>query len=90
MERKWKIMSYGIVKLYDTNRGFGFIEEGRREIFVHKSNLELEDGEWIEEGMVVSYETVAGAKGTQAIHVKIVEKEEARKWKDAQILVLER
>lgn len=81
-------MSYGIVKLYDTNRGFGFIEEGRREIFVHKSGLELEDRETLEEGMVVSYETVAGAKGTQAIHVKIVEQEEARQWKDAQVLLV--
>lgn len=81
-------MSYGVIKLYDTNRGFGFIEEGRREIFVHKSGLELEVGECLEEGMVVSYETVAGAKGTQAIHVKIVEQEEARQWKEAQILVL--
>ena len=81
-------MSYGIVKLYDTNRGFGFIEEGRREIFVHKSGLELEDREVLEEGMVVSYETVAGAKGTQAIHVKIVEQEEARQWKDAQVLLV--
>lgn len=81
-------MSYGIVKLYDINRGFGFIEEGRREIFVHKSGLELDDMEVLEEGMVVSYETVAGAKGAQAIHVKIVEQEEAREWKEAQMLVL--
>lgn len=81
-------MLYGIVKLYDSNRGFGFIEEGRREIFVHKSGLELEVGEQLEEGMVVSYEKVAGAKGAQAIQVKIVEQEEAKRWKEAQILVM--
>ncbi|MBO8463382.1 MAG: cold shock domain-containing protein [Firmicutes bacterium] len=65
-------MRYGIVKEYYEERGFGFLEdEMGHEIFVHISQLQLEAGQRLEEGDRVSYEIAVGAKGPQAIHVKI-------------------
>lgn len=67
-------MRYGVVKEYDKTRGFGFLEdEMGHEIFVHMSGLELEGGQHLQEGDGVSYEIAVGAKGPQAIHVKIEE-----------------
>ena len=67
-------MQQGIVKEYDEKRGFGFIvDEMNHEVFVHRSNLDLQKGQRLEEGMVVVYEIAAGAKGPQAVQVKITE-----------------
>lgn len=65
-------MRYGIVKEYYAERGFGFLEdEMGHEIFVHVSGLNLKDGQRLEEGDRVSYEIAVGAKGPQAIHVRV-------------------
>ena len=70
-------MQQGIVKEYDEKRGFGFlVDEMNHEVFVHKSQLELEKEQRLEEGMSVVYEIATGAKGPQAVHVKIVEEME--------------
>lgn len=71
-------MYYGRVKEYDKERGFGFLEdETNNEIFVHATGIDLEQGEELVEGLSVVYEIAVGAKGPQAIHVKL-EKEENR------------
>lgn len=63
---------YGIVKEYNEERGFGFLEdEMNHEIFFHVSGLALEAGQKLKEGMKVSYEIATGAKGPQAVQVKI-------------------
>lgn len=70
-------MKQGFVKEYDEQRGFGFlVDESNHEIFVHQSHVELEEGQKLEEGMMVSFEVTAGAKAPQAIHVKMISEEE--------------
>lgn len=67
-------MQQGIVKWYYEVRGYGFIEdEQRNEIFVHKSGLELEKDQKLQEGQSVLFEVVTGVKGPQAVHVKLIE-----------------
>lgn len=67
-------MQHGIVKWYYEMRGYGFLEdEQKNEIFFHKSGLELENDQTVQEGQSVVFEVVTGAKGAQAIHIKLAE-----------------
>ena len=61
-------MKKGIVKFFNTEKGFGFItdEETKEEIFVHKSGLI----DKIREDDEVTYETSQGQKGLNAVEVK--------------------
>jgi CspA family cold shock protein len=62
-------MQTGTVKFYNTEKGFGFIiaSVSNEEIFVHKTGLLVDE---IREGDLVSFETVQGKKGTNAVNVK--------------------
>ena len=53
-------MSTGIVKFFNTTKGFGFIqpEDGSTDIFVHISALERSGITGLNEGQKVSYEIV--------------------------------
>lgn len=66
-------MKRGTVKWFNSQKGFGFIsdEEGN-DIFVHYSGLLMEGFKTLEEGQEVEFEVVNGAKGPQAINVKVV------------------
>ena len=61
-------MKEGVVKFFNTEKGFGFIvdNESGNEIFVHKSGLV----DQIYEGDNVSFETADGRKGINAVNVK--------------------
>ncbi len=63
----------GRVKWFDNSRGFGFIEptEGGRDIFVHYSAIEANDGEFrtLTEGEEVEFDLTQGGKGPQADNV---------------------
>lgn len=63
-------MNNGIVKFFNSDRGFGFIspDDGGKDVFVHKSNLI--DG--IAEGDKVSYDVEEGEKGLNAVNVKVI------------------
>ncbi len=63
-------MKKGIVKFYNTEKGFGFItdEESKEDIFVHRSGLV----DQINEMDHVTFETKQGQKGLNAIDVKQV------------------
>lgn len=57
----------GIVKFFNTEKGFGFIKtESEGEIFVHVSGLEDE----VKEGDNVTFDTIDGRKGLNAVNVK--------------------
>ncbi len=63
-------MERGIVKWYDEEKGYGFVQsdDGKREYFVHKSALV--DGSSLEKGEMVEYEIGEGKKGPVAKNVR--------------------
>lgn len=53
-------MATGIIKFFDTTRGFGFIqpEDGSKDVFVHVSAVEKAGMAPLTEGQRISYEVV--------------------------------
>ena len=71
-------MAKGIVKFFNTRKGYGFItpEEGTGDVFVHMSAIVVEDGEsaTLNQYDEVTYEIVEGQKGPQASNVVVTKK----------------
>ena len=65
-------MPQGTVKKVIANKGFGFIEGEKGEIFFHNSALEGTTIEALSEGQQVQYEEGRGPKGPRAEHVRLV------------------
>ncbi|NLW22174.1 MAG: cold-shock protein [Tissierellia bacterium] len=63
-------MKNGIVKWFDSQKGFGFIqtEEGK-DVFVHFSQINKAGFKTLEEGEEVTFKIVEGQKGPQAAEV---------------------
>ena len=64
-------MAEGIIKRL-TDRGFGFITGGERNLFFHSSSLEGVSFEDLRVGQKVSYTVGRSPKGPQAENVKVV------------------
>jgi CspA family cold shock protein len=64
-------MKTGVVKFFNTTKGFGFIvdDETKREIFVHVTGL---DGGAIQENDKVEFVEERGPKGANAVNVRKV------------------
>ncbi len=62
-------MNKGTVKFFNNVKGFGFItpDDGSKDVFVHKNDLDVE----INEGDKVSYEVEESPKGLNAINVSV-------------------
>lgn len=63
----------GKIKFFDSQKGFGFIkpDEGDKDIFVHKNNVEeLGYGEGFEDGEAVEFDVEETPKGLSAINVR--------------------
>lgn len=62
----------GEVKFYNTMKNYGFIEpeEGDEDLFVHRSDI---DGNYLNEGDMVEFESEKGEKGPRAVGVKKIE-----------------
>jgi len=67
MQHKEAAMATGIVKFFNVQRGFGFIQptDGSKDIFVHVSAVERAGMSTLVEGQKVSYDVVT-ERGKQA------------------------
>lgn len=73
-------MEKGVVSWFDEQKKYGFIipdlpQQGRKDIFVHKVNVESQD-QSLEKGDRVEFEVIQGLKGLEAKHVKVIEEED--------------
>ena len=66
----------GMVKWFNNEKGYGFIELGasvnEEDIFVHYSAIEKEGYKTLKEGDVVEFTLIKTNKGCQAVNVKEV------------------
>ncbi|MBN2476880.1 MAG: cold shock domain-containing protein [Pirellulales bacterium] len=65
-------MSQGTIKKLISNKGFGFIEGERGELFFHHSSVQGIQFEDLREGQTVSYTEGRGPKGPRAESVSVV------------------
>ena len=65
-------MPQGTIKKLIANKGFGFIEGEKGDIFFHQSALEGTTFEALSEGQQVEYEEGRGPKGPRAENVRLV------------------
>ena len=66
-------MKQGKVKFFDTQKGFGFIEpeDGSKDIFVHRNNIDgLDNDQGLEENEAVEFEVEDTPKGLSALNVR--------------------
>ncbi len=60
----------GIIKVYNKEKGFGFIEvKGKPDVFFHYSHLIMEGYKTIEVGTEVEFEVVETNRGIQAHNI---------------------
>jgi CspA family cold shock protein len=65
-------MKTGIVKWFDSKKGFGFIScDDGNDVFVHFSAIMTDGFKTIDEGQKVNFEIVDGQKGPQASNVTL-------------------
>jgi cold shock protein len=70
MFRRFCFMQQGIVKWFNAEKGYGFIQvEGGDDVFVHYSAIQAEGFKTLEEGQKVEFEIVQGSRGPQAANV---------------------
>jgi CspA family cold shock protein len=65
------VVKEGVVKWFDTKKGFGFISQtdGGTDVFVHYSVIKQEGFKDLEEGDRVRYEMIPSDKGPKALAV---------------------
>ena len=67
-------MADGRVKWFNDKKGYGFIEtDNGQDVFVHFSSIEGSGFKSLTEGQEVSFEVERGAKGPQAVRVRVAQ-----------------
>lgn len=70
-------MSKGIIKWFNNEKGYGFINGSTDEdIFVHYTSIRQDGYKTLSEGQVVEFNLIKTDKGLQATDVKSVNEEE--------------
>ena len=64
-------MPRGKIKKLISDRGFGFIEGDKGELFFHHSEVQVMTIEELHEGQIVEYEIGEGRKGPCATSVRV-------------------
>lgn len=62
----------GTVKWFNKDKGFGFIESGGKDYFVHFSAIQSSGFKNLDEGAEVLFKVGKGQKGPQAEEVEVV------------------
>ena len=67
-------MTTGIVKFFNSTKGFGFIgrQNGEQDVFVHYSAIQSNGYQSLQEGDVVQFNIVTGPKGMQAQNITVL------------------
>jgi CspA family cold shock protein len=65
-------MTIGIVKFFNTAKGFGFIapEGGGKDVFVHATALEAAGMHALSEGQRISFDIQPDQKGSKAVNLQ--------------------
>lgn len=66
-------MPQGKIKRLVSDRGFGFVEADRGDLFFHHSELQGVSIEELREGQVLEYEVGQGKQGPCAVSVRVAE-----------------
>lgn len=61
----------GKIKYFNKEKGYGFIETEKKDVFVHISEIDIEIGEYPEIGQQVEFDTEETEKGTKAVRVTL-------------------
>ena len=67
----------GIVKWFSNVKGYGFIEYGDEDIFVHFTGIEKDGYRTLKEGQTVQFDAIEGARGLQATNVVLLDDEDS-------------
>jgi CspA family cold shock protein len=67
-------METGIVKWFNSEKGFGFItpDAGGKDLFAHFSEIQSQGFKTLEENQRVSFESAQGQKGPQATKIQVL------------------
>lgn len=67
-------MAEGTVKWFNSEKGYGFIEQegGGPDVFAHYSNIEANGFRELVEGQHVEFDVTPGQKGPQAEHIRVI------------------
>jgi CspA family cold shock protein len=67
-------MATGLVKFFNTDKGFGFIvpDDGGKDVFVHVKDLSKSGIEFLSKDQQVSYETKENQGKVIAVNIRII------------------